>query len=165
MVSSNKLRILADATLSQFAVLTSTMHMAWVRQIGGRLKSDYSYGIGMVYNTFPMPPANADVSKLKSLAKAVLDARAAYPDATLADLYDPDLMPPVLRRAHQTIDRVVDRLYHRNGFKSERESEGTVQYIEGPTVVGKCIGMLRVGKGSAGGPLSRATESPRSGAR
>ena len=121
VVPSNKLRILADATLSQFAVLTSAMHMAWVRQIGGRLKSDYSYGIGMVYNTFPMPPANADVSKLKSLAKAVLDARAAYPDATLADLYDPDLMPPVLRRAHQAIDRAVDRLYRRNGFASERE--------------------------------------------
>ena len=121
VVPSNKLRILVEATLSQFAVLTSAMHMAWVRQIGGRLKSDYSYGIGMVYNTFPMPPANADVSKLKSLAKAVLDARAAYPDATLADLYDPDLMPPNLRRAHQSIDRAVDRLYRRTGFASERE--------------------------------------------
>ena len=121
VVPSNKLRILVEATLSQFAVLTSAMHMAWVRQIGGRLKSDYSYGIGMVYNTFPMPPANADVSKLKSLAKAVLDARAAYPDATLADLYDQDLMPPNLRRAHQSIDRAVDRLYRRTGFASERE--------------------------------------------
>ena len=121
VIPSNKLRILANATLAQFAVLTSAMHMAWLRYVGGRLESRYSYGIGMVYNTFPMPPANADLSKLDPLAKAVLDARAAYPDATLADLYDPDLMPPDLRRAHQAIDRAVDRLYRRTGFASERE--------------------------------------------
>ena len=93
VIPSNKLRILAGAALSQFAVLTSAMHMAWLRYIGGRLKSDYSYGIGMVYNTFPMPPVKADLSKLDPLAQAVLDARDAFPDATLADLYDPDLMP------------------------------------------------------------------------
>ena len=121
VIPSNKLRILADAALWQFAVLTSAMHMAWLRYIGGRLKSDYSYGIGMVYNTFPMPPAKADLSKLDPLAQAVLDARDAFPDATLADLYDPDLMPPNLRRAHQAIDRAVDRLYRRTGFTSERE--------------------------------------------
>jgi len=121
VIPSNKLRILANATLAQFAVLTSAMHMAWLRHIGGRLKSDYSYGIGMVYNTFPMPPAKADVSKLDPLAAAVLDARASYPDATLANLYDPDLMPPDLRRAHRAIDRAVDRLYRRTGFASERE--------------------------------------------
>ncbi len=97
------------------------MHMAWLRHIGGRLKSDYSYGIGMVYNTFPMPPAKADLSKLDPLAQAVLNARDGYPDATLAHLYDPDLMPPKLRRAHQAIDRAVDRLYRRTGFTSERE--------------------------------------------
>ncbi len=121
VIPSNKLRILPEAALSQFAVLTSAMHMAWLRYIGGRLKSDYSYGIGMVYNTFPMPPAKSDVSKLEPLAKAVIETRAAYPDATLADLYDPDLMPPDLRRAHQAIDRAVDRLYRRTGFASERE--------------------------------------------
>ena len=121
VIPSNKLRMLADATLSQFAVLTSAMHMAWLRHIGGRLKSDYSYGIGMVYNTFPMPPAKADLSKLDPLAQAVLNARDGYPDATLAHLYDPDLMPPKLRRAHQAIDRAVDRLYRRTGFTSERE--------------------------------------------
>ena len=121
VIPSNKLRILANATLAQFAVLTSAMHMAWLRHIGGRLKSDYSYGIGMVYNTFPMPPAKADLSKLDPLARAVLDARATYPDATLVNLYDPDLMPPDLRRAHQAIDGAVDRLYRRTGFASERE--------------------------------------------
>ena len=97
------------------------MHMAWLRHIGGRLKSDYRYSIGLVYNTFPTPPADADLSKLEPLAQAVLDVRAAFPDATLADLYDPDLMPPALRRAHQALDRAVDRLYRRGGFASERE--------------------------------------------
>ena len=113
--------VLQDATLTDFALLTSAMHMAWLRHIGGRLKSDYRYSIGLVHNTFPTPPADANTSKLKSLAQAVLDGRTAYPDATLADLYDPDLMPPTLRRAHQTIDRAVDRLYRRTGFASERE--------------------------------------------
>ena len=97
------------------------MHMAWLRHVGGRLKSDYRYSIGLVYNTFPMPPEKPDLSKLEPLAQAVLDARAAHPDATLADLYDPDLMPPDLRKAHQALDRAVDKLYRRSGFASERE--------------------------------------------
>ena len=121
VIPSNLVRILQNATPTDFALLTSAMHMAWLRHIGGRLKSDYRYSIGLVYNTFPTPPADANTSKLPSLAQAVLDARAAYPDATLADLYDPDLMPPVLRRAHQAIDWTVDRLYRRAGFASERE--------------------------------------------
>ena len=70
---------------------------------------------------FPTPPKDADLSKLGPLAQAVLDARAAHPDATLADLYDPDLMPPALRRAHRALDRAVDRLYRRTPFASERE--------------------------------------------
>ena len=97
------------------------MHMAWMRAVTGRMKSDYMYSVGVVYNTFPMPPEDADLSKLEPLAQAVLDARAAYPDATLADLYDPDLMPPDLRRAHQALDLAVDRLYRKSGFASERE--------------------------------------------
>jgi hypothetical protein len=121
VIPSNLVRLLENATLTQFALLTSAMHMAWLRHIGGRLKSDYRYSIGLVYNTFPMPAAKADLAKLDPLAQAVLDARDAFPDATLADLYDPDLMPPKLRRAHQAIDRAVDRLYRRTGFTSERE--------------------------------------------
>ena len=120
-IPSNLVRILENATLTHFALLTSTMHMAWLRHIGGRLKSDYRYSIGLVYNTFPTPTRWANNDKLESLAQAVLDARAAYPDATLADLYDPDLMPPSLRRAHRALDRAVDRLYRRTGFTSERE--------------------------------------------
>ena len=121
IIPSNLVRVLQDATLAGFALLTSTMHMAWLRYIGGRLKSDYRYTIGLVYNTFPTLPKGADLSKLEPLAQAVLDARAAHPDATLANLYDPDLMPPDLRRAHRALDRAVDRLYRRTGFASERE--------------------------------------------
>ena len=122
MIANQKLRILPDATLVEFALLTSAMHMAWMRTVTGRLESRYMYSVGVVYNTFPMPPEGApDPSKLEPLAQAVLDARAAHPNATLADLYDPDLMPPNLRRAHQSLDRAVDRLYRRTEFVSERE--------------------------------------------
>ena len=121
VIPSNKLRLLANATLSDFALLTSAMHMAWTRYIGGRLKSDYQYSVGVNYNTFPLPPKEPDLSRLGPLAQAVLDARASHSGATLADLYDPDLMPPNLRRAHQAIDRAVDRLYRRARFASERE--------------------------------------------
>ena len=124
VIPSDKLRLLSDAGLSDFALLTSAMHMAWMRTVTGRLESRYMYSIGVVYNTFPTPPGfasgNADLSKLEPLSQAVLDARAAHPGATLANLYDPDLMPPNLRRAHQALDRAVDRLYHRTGFSSER---------------------------------------------
>ena len=125
VIANQKLRILPEATLADFGLLTSAMHMAWMRAITGRLESRYMYSVGVVYNTFPTPPGyasgNANLSKLEPLAKAVLDARTAHPDATLADLYDPDLMPPNLRRAHQALDHAVDRLYRRTGFVSERD--------------------------------------------
>ena len=125
VIANQKLRILPDATLSDFALLTSAMHMAWMRAVTGRLESRYMYSVGVVYNTFPTPPGfasgEADLSKLEPLARAVLDARAAHRQATLADLYDPDLMPPALRRAHRNLDRAVDRLYRRAPFASERE--------------------------------------------
>ena len=120
-IASQTLRILPMASLADFAILTSAMHMAWLRHIGGRLESRYRYSTSLVYNTFPLPPKVANLSRLEPLAQAVLDARAAHPRATLADLYDPDLMPPNLRRAHQTLDRAVDRLYRRSGFASERD--------------------------------------------
>ena len=120
-VPSDLVFVLQSATLVDFALLTSAMHMAWLRHIGGRLESRYRYSIGLVYNTFPMPSEKPDLSKLEPLAQAVLDARAAHPDATLADLYDPDYMPSDLRKAHQALDRAVDKLYRRSGFASERE--------------------------------------------
>ena len=128
VVANQKLRILPDATLTDFALLTSAMHMAWMRAVTGRMKSDYMYSVGVVYNTFPLPPGfeNADTSALEPLAQDVLDARTAHRDATLAELYDPDLMPPNFRRAHQALDRAVDRLYRRKRFTSERER---VEYL------------------------------------
>ena len=120
-IPSDLVFVLQHATLTDFALLTSAMHMAWLRHIGERLKSDYRYSIGLVYNTFPMPPKGMDLSRLGPPAQAVLDARATHRGATLADLYDPDLMPPDLRRAHRAFDRAVDRLYRRSDFASERQ--------------------------------------------
>jgi hypothetical protein len=84
------------------------------------MKSDYMYSVGVVYNTFPMPPVK-DLKTLEPFAQAILDARAEFPDATLADLYDPDTMPANLRKAHIANDKAVDKLYRKSGFKSERE--------------------------------------------
>lgn len=122
VIPSNLVNVALNASRADFAVLMSAMHMAWLRQIGGRLKSDYRYSIGLVYNTFPWPEIDAKAeTALTESAKAILDARAAHRGATLADLYDPDAMPPDLRRAHRDNDRLVDRLYRKKAFSSERE--------------------------------------------
>ena len=121
-VPSDLVFVLQDATKPLFALLTSAMHMAWLRLVGGRLKSDYRYSIGTVYNTFPPPPADSKtLERLIPLADAVLEARANHPTATLAELYDPDLMPTDLRRAHQAVDRAVDRLYRARRFDTESD--------------------------------------------
>ena len=121
-IPSEKLRVLLNAELWHFALLTSAMHMAWMRTVTGRLKSDYMYSVGVVYNTFPLPPVPATrLERLSPHADAVLAARASHPEATLADLYDPDLMPAGLRKAHQALDRAVDRLYRRSAFTSDRD--------------------------------------------
>lgn len=123
VVPSSLVRILPNATLYDFALLTSAMHMAWLRHIGGRLESRYRYSIGLVYNTFPWPEAaQAQREKVEELAQAVLDARALPKNATstLADLYDPDRMPPELYRAHRALDAAVDKLYHSRGFTDDR---------------------------------------------
>jgi hypothetical protein len=122
IIPSNKIRILLSAQLWHFAILTSAMHMAWMKIIGGRLESRYQYGIGVVYNTFPLPPSGIEqLPSLEPLAQVVLDRRIAHPGSSLSDLYDPDVMPADLRRAHQTLDRAVDRLYRRTPFASDRE--------------------------------------------
>ena len=96
--------------------------MPAVSLIGARLKSDYRYSIGVVYNNFPEPEASeAQKVKIRELAQAVLDAQAKFPNATLADLYDPDAMPPELRKAHHKLDEAVDALYKRSSFQSDRE--------------------------------------------
>ncbi|PCH98619.1 MAG: SAM-dependent methyltransferase [Rhodobacteraceae bacterium] len=119
-IPSDAITFVENISLPDFALLTSAMHMAWLRNIGGRLKSDYRYSIGLVYNTFPLP-IGKDLTKLEAFGQAILDARANHPDATLADLYDPDVMPVDLRKAHIANDRAVDKLYSRAGFKSKRD--------------------------------------------
>ena len=118
--------LLENATLSQYlALLTSAMHMAWMRACnGGRMKSDYRCTPSACRVQHLPNATREDARPVKAGTrwhKPVLDARAAHPDTTLADLYDPDLMPPDLRKAHQALDRAVDKLYRRNGFASERE--------------------------------------------
>lgn len=120
-IPSDAVLVIENATLIDFALLTSSMHMAWMRTVAGRLKSDYRYSVGVVYNTFPVPPVGTNQTSLEPLAQAILDVRASSSEATLSNLYDPDLMPPDLRRAHQKLDHAVDKLYRSQGFDSERE--------------------------------------------
>ncbi|MBD5153458.1 MAG: class I SAM-dependent DNA methyltransferase [Oscillibacter sp.] len=115
VLCSNKVRLMPDATLYHFGILTSNVHMAWMRAVCGRLKSDYDYSIKIVYNNFPWPtPTDQQRAKIEQTAQAILDARARYPDASLADLYDETTMPSELRKAHQNNDRAVMQAY---GFK------------------------------------------------
>lgn len=112
VIASNKLLIAPDATLYHFGVLTSNVHMAWTRTVCGRLKSDYQYSGATVYNTFPWPNFSEEQQeKIERTAQAILDARALYPDSSLADLYDELTMPPELRKAHQDNDRAVMQAY------------------------------------------------------
>jgi hypothetical protein len=112
VIAGNKLFIIPDAKLYELGVLTSNVHMAWMRAFGGRLKSDYSYSKNIVYNNFPWPdPTPEQKAKIEQTAQAILDARALYPDSSLADLYDELTMPPELRTAHQQNDRAVMQAY------------------------------------------------------
>jgi hypothetical protein len=122
VVPSNLVKIILGADKCLFAIMSSAMHMSWVRHIGGRLKSDYRYSIGLVYNPYPMPNiSDAAKKRIEGLADAVLDARANHASSSLSNLYDPELMPADLIRAHRALDRAVDKLYKRGGFSSDRE--------------------------------------------
>ncbi len=112
IICSNKIQLVPNATLYHFGIMLSNVHMAWVRMVCGRLKSDYDYSAKVVYNNFPWPsPADERKAKIEQTAQAILDARALYPDSSLADLYDETTMPPELRRAHQQNDRAVMQAY------------------------------------------------------
>jgi hypothetical protein len=112
---------IADATSYHFGVLQSEMHMTWVRYTCGRLESRYRYSKDIVYNNYPWPEAPSEKQKqaVEEAAKGVLDARAQFPDSSLADLYDPNTMPSVLVKAHQQLDRAVDQCYRPQPFVSE----------------------------------------------
>lgn len=121
-IPSNLVRILPDADLWDFGLITSRVHMAWLRNIGGRLESRYRYSIGIVYNPFPWPDADEKTrEKIRAFARAILDARKNHPESTFADLYDPNVMPNDLRKAHRDLDAAVDRLYRKEPFASDRE--------------------------------------------
>jgi hypothetical protein len=113
----------ADSTFFHFGILSSLMHNAWMRTVCGRLKSDYRYSAGIVYNNFPWPenPSEKDKQSIEIAAQVVLDARAKFPDSSLADLYDPLTMPPILLKAHQQLDKAVDAAYGKKKFKTEAE--------------------------------------------
>jgi len=145
VLASNKLRLLPNATLFEFGVLSSSMHMSWTRQTCGRMKSDFQYSISIVYNNFPWPAlpvrgelvepqqvTNASTGSVRAVknievsAQEVLDARAVHTNASLADLYDPLTMPASLLKAHQALDKAVDAAY---GYKGANTDAARVAFL------------------------------------
>ena len=121
IIASDSCSIVPNATMYHFGVLTSNVHMAWMRTVAGRLKSDYRYSGSVVYNTFPWPsPTEAQKAKIEKTAQGILAARKLYPDSSLADLYDEATMPIELRNAHRANDRAVMEAY---GFWGRLNSE------------------------------------------
>ncbi|MBB6003023.1 class I SAM-dependent DNA methyltransferase [Arcicella rosea] len=121
IIASNDLQIVPNGSLYEFGVLTSQIHMTWVRYTCGRLKSDFRYSALYTYNTFPFPenPNEKQVKAIETAAQKILDARLQFPDSSLADLYDPLTMPPVLVKAHNELDKAVDLAYRPQAFTSE----------------------------------------------
>jgi len=120
-LSSNLVKVVPDASLYHFGVLSSIMHNTWMRAVCGRLESRYRYSVGIVYNNFPWPE-NPNANQYKAVEVAgqeVLVARSCFPDSTLAQLYDPLTMPPSLTKAHQVLDQQVDKAYGNFKFESE----------------------------------------------
>jgi len=123
VIAANDIQMVPNATPFHFGVLQSKMHMAWVGTVTGRLESRLRYSSKIAYNNFPWPDtANASqVNAVVEAAKAVLDARAGYPECSLADLYDPASTPPELVKAHAALDRAVEKCYRPESFKDDRE--------------------------------------------
>jgi hypothetical protein len=115
--------MLPGATLYHFGVMSSSMHMAWTRQVCGRLEGRYRYSTNIVYNNFPWPVqiTPAQRNRVERAAQRVIEVRAAFPDSTLADLYDPLSMPQDLVRAHNELDRVVEVCYRAKTFRTDLE--------------------------------------------
>lgn len=112
VIASDAVQIIPNASLYHFGILTSNVHMAWMRTVAGRLKSDYRYSAKIVYNNFPWPEVTKErEERISQTAQAILDARALYPDSSLADLYDELTMPPELRKAHQANNKAVMQAY------------------------------------------------------
>lgn len=122
-IPSNSIYMIPDAEIYHFSILSSEMHMTWVRYTCGRLESSFRYSKNIVYNNFPWPENISDKQKkeVEEKAQKVLDIRKEFPDSSLADLYDPLTMPPKLLKAHQELDKAVDKCYRTKAFKSEKE--------------------------------------------
>ena len=122
VICTNKNLMIPNSDQFIAGVLMSTMHLDWMRLVGGRMKSDYAYSAGLVYNTFPWPEvADARKSEIEELAESIILIREDYPDKTLADLYDPDKMPASLLNAHRTLDQAVEKLYRPKPFSDATE--------------------------------------------
>ena len=122
IIASDNTQIISNATLYEFGVLESSTHMAWVKVVCGRLRNSYRYSGTVVYNNFIWPnPTPTQKGKIEEAAQEVLEARKLYPDSTLADLYDPNTMPPELAKAHENLDKVVKAAYGNKGFETEEE--------------------------------------------
>jgi hypothetical protein len=121
IIASNQLYIIPNANLYLFGILTSQIHITWVKYVCGRLKSDYRYSSSIVYNNYPFPEniTEKQKEKVETCAQKVLEIRAKYPDSSLADLYDPLTMPPDLIKAHQNLDKAVDLCYRSQPFVNE----------------------------------------------
>ena len=126
-IASDGVSIINDASMYHFGVLTSQFHNAWMRTVAGRLKSDYRYSGGVVYNNFVWPEPTPDQkSEIERLAQSILDIRDAYPDKSLADLYDPDKMPSDLLAAHKALDKAVEEAY---GVDFDGDEEKIVTHL------------------------------------
>jgi len=145
-LASDLVFIVPDATLYHFGILTSGMHMAWMRYVCGRLEMRYRYSKDIVYNNFPWPaPTDKQKADIEVAAQTVLDARANYPDSSLADLYDPDTMPADLLKAHQKLDRLVEKAYGKSfdsdaarvSFLFQKYQELTMPLVAGMKGKGK----------------------------
>ncbi|MEG8244852.1 class I SAM-dependent DNA methyltransferase [Pseudomonas paracarnis] len=122
VITSNQVLMVPKAGLFEFGVLSSAIHMDWMRVVGGRLKSDYRYSASLVYNTFPWPDAtDSQRKRIEMLAEEVLMTRENYPDKSLAELYDPDIMPNDLKASHNVLDEAVERLYRSRPFRDASE--------------------------------------------
>lgn len=122
IMCSNQVNLIPDATLYHFGVLESVVHMAWMRAVCGRMKSDYRYSKEIVYNNFPWPkPTREQKQKIEKTAQAILDARARYPESNLATLYDVNTMPEALLKAHKANDKAVLAAYGLSPKTSESE--------------------------------------------
>ena len=120
-ISSGSALIIPNANLFMFGIMTSAMHMAWMKATCGRMKSDFQYSASIVYNNFPFPdnPNDKQIKAIETAAQKVLDARLQFPNSSLADLYDPLTMPPTLVKAHNELDKAVDLAYRPQAFTSE----------------------------------------------